>query len=139
MTHDQAFHRFIDPPRDFGPIPFWFWNDDLEEEELIRQLRAFGAAGFGGVLPHARVGLSRTDEISLDMGQVGDIAEVLLDGCTAALRLWAPYRVRLGCRLGPGEHQLEIRVTNTMANAYEGAQLPSGLMGPLALVLHHQP
>jgi hypothetical protein len=29
------------------------------EEELLRQLRAFHEAGFGGILPHARVGLSR--------------------------------------------------------------------------------
>ena len=58
MTHDQGFDTFVDPPREFGVIPFWFWNDDLEEGELIRQLRTFHEAGFGGVMPHARVGLS---------------------------------------------------------------------------------
>ena len=59
MNLDRSFSLFQDPPREFGPIPFWFWNDDLDEEELIRQLQAFHQAGFGGVLPHARVGLSR--------------------------------------------------------------------------------
>lgn len=51
--------RFADPPREFGMMPLWFWNDDLDETELLRQLREFHARGCGGVMPHARVGLSR--------------------------------------------------------------------------------
>jgi hypothetical protein len=50
---------FADPPREFGIMPFWFWNDDLDEAELVRQIRAFHAKGFGGFIPHARIGLSR--------------------------------------------------------------------------------
>ncbi|MEZ4870381.1 MAG: hypothetical protein R3C14_54125 [Caldilineaceae bacterium] len=50
---------FADPPREFGILPFWFWNDDLEEAELLRQLHEFHAKGLGGVLIHPRVGLSR--------------------------------------------------------------------------------
>jgi len=50
---------FVDPPREYGILPFWFWNDDLEEAELIRQIREFYAKGFGGFLIHPRVGLSR--------------------------------------------------------------------------------
>ena len=49
----------LTPFRRFGPVPFWFWNDDLDRNELLRQLRAFHDAGCGGVIPHARVGLSR--------------------------------------------------------------------------------
>jgi hypothetical protein len=44
---------FADPPREFGITPFWFWNDDLDEAELVRQIRAFHAKGFGGFIPHA--------------------------------------------------------------------------------------
>ena len=50
---------FSDPPREFGVLPFWFWNDDLEDEELLRQIQEFHAKGFGGFLIHARIGLSR--------------------------------------------------------------------------------
>ena len=50
---------FADPPREFGVMPFWFWNDDLTQEELLRQIREFHSKGFGGFIPHARVGLSR--------------------------------------------------------------------------------
>ena len=58
MTN-SVFHQFVDPPREFGLIPFWFWNDDLDESELLRQLHEFHRAGFGGVLPHASTGLSK--------------------------------------------------------------------------------
>lgn len=50
---------FADPPREFGIFPFWFWNDDLDETELVRQIHEFHAKGFGGFLIHPRVGLSR--------------------------------------------------------------------------------
>src|SRR4029079_11483830 len=50
---------FADPPREFGIMPFWFWNDDLDDAELVRQIRAFHAKGFAGFIPHARIGLSR--------------------------------------------------------------------------------
>ena len=34
--------ELFDPPREFSPAPFWFWNDDLDEAERIRQLQALG-------------------------------------------------------------------------------------------------
>jgi hypothetical protein len=55
---DTLFGTFRDPPTEYGIIPLWFWNDDLEEAELMRQLHEFHRAGFGGVIPHPRVGLS---------------------------------------------------------------------------------
>src|SRR5687768_11050433 len=50
--------QLFDPPAEYGMWPFWFWNDDLTEAELLRQLRAFHAAGAGGVVIHPRIGLS---------------------------------------------------------------------------------
>jgi len=59
---DTAHHAFLEhlasPPAEYGAFPFWFWNDDLEEGELLRQLHAFHAAGVGGVVIHPRIGLS---------------------------------------------------------------------------------
>jgi hypothetical protein len=49
---------FANPPREFGMMPFWFWNDDLEDGEIVRQIREFHAKGCGGFIPHARIGLS---------------------------------------------------------------------------------
>ena len=53
------FERFLNAPRDYTVIPFWFLNDDLEERELCRQLDDFAAHGVYGVVPHARMGLPR--------------------------------------------------------------------------------
>lgn len=58
-TPGSLSEQFVDPPRQFGVVPFWFWNDDLDEHELLRQLHEFYAKGFGGVLIHPRIGLSR--------------------------------------------------------------------------------
>lgn len=73
-------------------------------------------------------------EVWLDLGQVGDSAAVLLDGRQVGVRMWAPYRVFLGRNLAPGTYRLEVRVTNSMANEYEGSQRPSGLLGPVTLI-----
>ncbi|MBT7805601.1 hypothetical protein HN766_08935 [Candidatus Poribacteria bacterium] len=59
MDRDALLAEFQDPPREFGMMPFWFWNDDLDENEIRRQIREFHAKGFGGFIPHARIGLSR--------------------------------------------------------------------------------
>ena len=80
---------------------------------------------------------AEADEVWLDLGHVGDMAEVRLAGAPCGVRLWPPHKVRLGRGLTPGPHRLEVRVTNTMANAYEGAQCPSGLMGGAQLILRH--
>lgn len=60
MSNTTDLHQtFADPPREFGILPFWFWNDDLQDDELLRQIHEFYAKGFGGFLLHPRVGLSR--------------------------------------------------------------------------------
>ena len=40
-----------------GSIPFWSWNDHLEEEELRRQIRDMKGFGMRGFFMHARGGL----------------------------------------------------------------------------------
>ncbi len=75
------------------------------------------------------------DEVLLDLGRVGDIAEVVLNGKHVGVRMWASYEVSLGKELSQGLYALEVWVTNSMANAFEGAQCPSGLIGPLELIL----
>ena len=48
---------FRDPPVEFRPIPFWFWNSELEEDEIKRQIEMMSEAGLGGFFIHARFGL----------------------------------------------------------------------------------
>lgn len=42
---------------EYGPIPFWSWNDRLEEGELRRQVRRMHDLGMHGFFMHARGGL----------------------------------------------------------------------------------
>lgn len=46
-----------EPGREFDPIPFWFWNDRLDEAEIVRQIADFDAHGVAGFVIHPRVGL----------------------------------------------------------------------------------
>ncbi|MGN1346216.1 MAG: glycosyl hydrolase [Eubacteriales bacterium] len=41
----------------YGSIPFWSWNDKLEEPELRRQIRDMKKLGMNGFFMHARGGL----------------------------------------------------------------------------------
>jgi len=47
------------PPTEFSVVPFWFWNDELDGDELRRQIADFQAHGVHGFLIHPRVGLPR--------------------------------------------------------------------------------
>lgn len=44
-------------PNEYRTVPFWSWNDELEPDELVRQIRAMKQAGLGGFFMHARSGL----------------------------------------------------------------------------------
>ena len=49
-----------DSLREFTLVPFWFWNDELNEAELLRQIAEFEAHGVHGFVIHMRVGLPRS-------------------------------------------------------------------------------
>jgi len=49
--------EFLNPPREFSVMPFWFWNDTLKDDELIRQIADFEAHGVYGFVIHPRIGL----------------------------------------------------------------------------------
>ena len=49
--------QFQNPPRTYREAPFWSWNDDLDPEELVRQIGLMDEAGWGGFFMHSRVGL----------------------------------------------------------------------------------
>jgi len=51
--------EFADPPKEFSLMPFWFWNDDLKEDELLRQIADFEAHGVYGFVIHPRIGLPK--------------------------------------------------------------------------------
>ena len=66
----------VEPPRENSLLPFWFWNDALRPEELIRQIDDFESRGVYGFVLHPRVGLPR---------DLGFMSDALLDHMRLAL------------------------------------------------------
>ena len=62
MRNDDLYAVFCDPPPEFTQIPWWFWNDELTEEEIVRQIRGFRDHGVLGFTIHPRLGLPRSIE-----------------------------------------------------------------------------
>ncbi len=42
---------------DYAAIPFWSWNNELDEKHLVKQIEEMYAVGMGGFIMHARTGL----------------------------------------------------------------------------------
>ena len=57
---------FLDPPDEFTPVPFWFWNDALSTTEIIRQIHDFRDHGVMGFVIHPRIGIPREIEYLSD-------------------------------------------------------------------------
>src|SRR5215216_8183221 len=54
--------HFHNTPREYGILPFWFLNGELDPEEMRFQLREFRDKGMPGIILHGRYGLE-TDYI----------------------------------------------------------------------------
>ena len=64
----------------------------------------------------------------LDLGQVGIVARVAVNGQAAGTALRAPFRLEIGSLLKPGRNTLRVLVTNTWANRMIGdEQFPDDL------------
>jgi hypothetical protein len=55
----QLLNSYAAQAREFSHAPFWFWNDELSESEIARQLDDFQAHGVRAFVIHPRAGLPR--------------------------------------------------------------------------------
>jgi len=58
--------KFLHPDDEFTPIPFWFWNGDLNKKELKRQIHDFKDKGVMGFVIHPRIGMPEDIEYLSD-------------------------------------------------------------------------
>ena len=54
---DRLHQAFLDPPRDFSPMPFWFWNGKMEGPVIQQEIRDMAEQHVYGAFLHARDGL----------------------------------------------------------------------------------
>ena len=53
----QLYFEFLNPPRQYSPMPFWFWNGKLEPAKVQEQVRRMVDQHVYGAFLHARDGL----------------------------------------------------------------------------------
>jgi hypothetical protein len=99
--------------------------------------------------------LAPGQSLILDLGRIGDVAEVIVNGRSAGITWWPPYQVDITQVAQDGENRLEVRIANLWVNRLIGdaqpgvtpltfsnmptyrpdAPLrPSGLLGPVQLL-----
>lgn len=54
LTRDH----FFSPSREFGIMPFWFWNGEMDYAEMEYQLKEYYAKGIPAIYIHARFGIN---------------------------------------------------------------------------------
>ncbi len=98
-----------------------------------------GKPRFSGTVKYtATVELSACDSV-LDLGEVGETAEVWINDKHAGVRLFPPYRFDLTGLTREGINELEVLVTNTLGNRIHDPFSkfllvpPTGLLGPITV------
>jgi hypothetical protein len=54
---DSLYQSFTDPPRDFSPMPFWFWNGKMDGPTIQLEIREMVDQHVYGAFLHGRDGL----------------------------------------------------------------------------------
>lgn len=97
----------------------------LNEEEGVKYFS--GTAVYRKKMKVPGDWLDQGTTIMLDLGEVGDMAEVRVNGLPAGLLWHGPFRVDVSGLLREGTNTLEIEVTNQWTNRLMGdRQLPEG-------------
>ncbi len=97
----------------------------------------------GGVCYSRTVRLNASNERTmLDLGKVRGTAEVFINGFSAGVRVWSPYRFDLTEHVRAGDNLIEVQVFNTLAPYLDAVsptpyvfpgQTESGLFGPVRI------
>ncbi len=147
----------------------WQKNRGAPERSTMAQLQSWTAdahpeikyfSGYGTYTKQIEVAdafLADGQQVWLDLGAVGDVARVSVNGRVCGTRWHPPYRIEVTAALHPGLNRLEVAVVNTWVNRLIGDDLvppgervtnalirdrippadldlhPSGLVGPVTL------
>ncbi len=125
---------------EFRTLELRDWRLELAGQSFEGALRSWAALGRSnfsgtGLYTTAFNWDGNTDRpVWLDLGAVLETARVTLNGVTLEPLVWQPYRAEVSKWLRAGRNELQVEVANTNANAFEGRERPSGLLGPVWIV-----
>ena len=94
---------------------------------------------FSGFIRYTTTFLGDSELTVLDLGQVGEVAKVLLNGVDIGTRICAPYKFSMCDALKEGENTLEITVTSNLGHRRRDflstfIQIPpTGIIGDIAI------
>ena len=57
--NSSTLKQLLEPSSEFSPMPFWFWNDKFDENEIISQIGRMNEKGVNGFVIHPRIGIPR--------------------------------------------------------------------------------
>ena len=94
----------------------------------------------GRMIYETKFNYSGDKDVLLDLGVVGQVAKVWLNGVYCGIKICNPYTFDISNAIVEGENELKIEVFNTLANSIKDhyskfLQLaPSGLLGPVNIL-----
>ena len=108
--------------------------DGIKQTNKLKDWCDYGFPEYSGSMTYkTEFELNDASIVKLDMGEVRDIAEVLINGVKVAVRCWQPFILDVSKYVIIGRNTLQIKVTNTLANALTDIKSPSGLIGPVLI------
>ncbi|PBN43326.1 glycosyl hydrolase [Sphingobium sp. D43FB] len=94
---------------------------ETNHDEGVKYFSGVATYQTGFTLPK---GVQSGAPLWLDLGKVGDVAEVRVNGQVAGTVWLAPYRIDIGKLIKAGENRLEVKVANLWVNRLIGDQQP---------------
>lgn len=112
------------PVADAAPVIKRTSTGSWTESDLPEMRYFSGVATYSRTFRVAPRWLKPGRRLYLDLGAVGDVAEVRVNGALAGTAWKPPYRVEVTRQLRAGGNRLEIKVANTWQNRFVGDQQP---------------
>ncbi len=107
------------------------WNES--EDEGIKYFS--GTASYSKTINIPDQWISEGSEIVLDLGEVENLAEVIVNGVSQGIVWKKPFKVSISDALQLGENQVEVKVTNLWVNRLIGDQ-QAGIVEKITYTTH---
>ncbi|MEG1811932.1 MAG: hypothetical protein RR337_01410, partial [Clostridia bacterium] len=120
------------------------WSEPRLLDRLYDMTGPEGDDAFSGWMRYETRFTSAACEVGIDLGFVGEVAEISLNGIALGLRMANPYTFDFRDALSAGENCLTVVVANSLVHRHPDPfshyiQIrPSGLLGPVRLMVDRE-